>query len=72
MDLAQMPCCLWLWCRPAAIALLGPLTWELPYAAGAAPQKKKKEKKKRLHALKRVYGRRDSPEKSRKKAELSQ
>ena len=27
---------LWLWCRPAAIVLIGPLAWELPHAAGAA------------------------------------
>ena len=24
---------LWLWCNPAAIAPIGPLDWELPYAA---------------------------------------
>ena len=27
---------LWLWCTPAAVALIGPLAWEPPYAAGAA------------------------------------
>ena len=27
---------LWLWWRPAAVALIGPLAWEPPYAAGAA------------------------------------
>ena len=31
---------LWLW--PAAIALIQPLAWEPPYAAGMAPKKKKK------------------------------
>ena len=36
-----------LWRRPAAAALIGPLAWEPPYAAGAALQKKEKEKKKR-------------------------
>ena len=25
---------LWLWCRPAAIAPIGPLAWEPTYAAG--------------------------------------
>ena len=30
------PMLLWLWCRPAAEALIGPLAWELPYAAGTA------------------------------------
>ena len=27
---------LWLWRRPAAVAPIRPLDWELPYAAGAA------------------------------------
>ena len=26
------PVFLWLWCRPAAAALIQPLAWELPYA----------------------------------------
>ena len=26
----------WLWCRPAAVALIRPLAWELPYATGVA------------------------------------
>ena len=30
---------LWLWCRPAAAALIGPPAWEFPYAAGAALKK---------------------------------
>ena len=29
---------LWLWHRPLATALIQPLAWELPYAAGVAPQ----------------------------------
>ena len=33
------PVLLWLWCRPAAVALIGPLPWELPY--GCCPEKKK-------------------------------
>ena len=38
----------WLWCRSAAVAPIGPLAWELPYAAGAAlKRKKRKEKKKK-------------------------
>ena len=32
---------LWLWHRPTAAAPIQPLAWELPYAAGVAPQKKK-------------------------------
>ena len=37
----------WLWCRLVAVALIRPLAWEPPYAAGAAikSQKEKKEKK---------------------------
>ena len=31
---------LWLWCRPAATALIQPLAWELPYAMGVALKKK--------------------------------
>ena len=36
---------LWLWCRPAAIAPIQPLAWELPHAAGAAQEKAKTQKK---------------------------
>ena len=38
---------LWLWCRLAAVAPIGPLAWELPYAAGAALKKKKQNKTKK-------------------------
>ena len=37
---------LWLWCSPAATALIQLLAWERPYAAGAALKKKKKMKDK--------------------------
>ena len=40
------PVLLWLWCRPAAVALILPLAWEPPYAAGAAIKNEKKKKKK--------------------------
>ena len=33
------PSLLRLWCRPAAVALIGPLTWELPYALSVALKK---------------------------------
>jgi len=36
-----------LWCRLAAIALIQPLAWELPYAMGAALKKRPKKKKKK-------------------------
>ena len=35
------PALLWLWHRPAAIAPIGPLAWEPPYAVGAALEKAK-------------------------------
>ena len=36
------PALLWLWHRPAAVAPIGPLAWELPYAMGVALKKKKR------------------------------
>ena len=36
---------LWLWCRPTATALIQPLAWELPRAAGTALKRKKKNLK---------------------------
>ena len=41
------PVLLWLWCRLAAVALIGPLVCELPYASGSSLKKKKKKKKER-------------------------
>ena len=35
---------MWLWCRLAAVALIGPLACELPYAVGAALKIRKKKK----------------------------
>ena len=40
----------WLWCRPAAAALIHPLAWELPYATGLA-LKTKQNKTKSLFKL---------------------
>ena len=40
------PATLCLWCMLAAAALIQPLAWEPPYAAGAALNSKKKKKKK--------------------------
>ena len=39
---------LWLWRRLAAIAPIGPLVWEPPYAARAAQEMAKRLKKKRM------------------------
>ena len=36
---------LWLWCRPAAAALIHSLDWEPPYATGVVLKRKKEEKK---------------------------
>ena len=36
------PVLLWLWRSPAATALIGPLAWEPPYAAGTALKRQKK------------------------------
>ena len=36
---------LWLWHRPVATDLIGPLAWEPPYASGAALKRKKKKQK---------------------------
>ena len=38
------PSLLWLWYRPTAVALIQPLAWEVPYAAGAALKRKKQNK----------------------------
>ena len=35
------PMLLWLWCRPATVALIRPLAWESPYATSAPPPKKR-------------------------------
>ena len=35
---------LWLWHGPAAVAPIGPLAWEPPYAMGAALKSKKQTK----------------------------
>ena len=40
------PTLLWLWHRLVAVALIGPLAWEPPYAMGVALEKGKKTKKK--------------------------
>ena len=38
------PALLWLWCRLAAAAMIGPLAWEPPYAESVALKKKAKAK----------------------------
>ena len=46
---------LWLWCRPSAVALMGPLAWELPYAVGAALEKTKTKQKQKNTRGKNVW-----------------
>ena len=41
------PALLWLWCRLAATAPIGPLAWKPPYAVGVAQEMAKKGKKKK-------------------------
>ena len=43
------PMLLWLWCRPAdvAVAPIRPLAWELPCVMGAALKRQKDQKKKK-------------------------
>ena len=44
---------LWLWCRPAAVAPIQPLAWEVPYAVGLALKsegEKKGRKEERKHS----------------------
>ena len=45
--LGSDPELLWLWRRPVAAALTGPLAWEPPYAMGAAQEMAKKDKNKK-------------------------
>ena len=39
---------LWLWCRPAATAPIGPLAWEPPFAVGATLKSKKNKLLKKI------------------------
>ena len=47
------PALLWLWHKPATTALIRPLAWESPYAAGAAQEMAKKQtnKQKKTYVL---------------------
>ena len=42
---------LWLWRRPAAVALTGPLAWKSPYATSAALKRPKKKDALRITTL---------------------
>ena len=49
------PVFLWLWYRPAATALIRPLTWEPPYATSAALKRQKDQKKKKFLPRLTIY-----------------
>ena len=54
---------LWLWCTLVATALIRPLAWEPPCAAGAAlksQKKKKKKKEERKRKKERKEGRKEA------------
>ena len=53
--LGSDPALLWLWHRPAAMALIRSLAWEHPYAAGAAQEKAKRQKKKKKFVQKILH-----------------
>ena len=44
---------LWLWCRPAAVALILGLAWELPYGTGVARKERKGRKGRKEERRKR-------------------
>ena len=50
------PVLLWLWHRPAAVALIGPLAWEPPYAEGAAQEMAKQTDKQTNKKNKKILG----------------
>ena len=54
----------WPWLRSAAVALIGPLAWRLPYAGGVALKGKKKKKKKKKKNFKAI---KEKKEKKKKK-----
>ena len=41
------PLLLWLWGRPVAVAPIGPLAWELPYAVDVVLKRQRDKKKKK-------------------------
>ena len=53
---ASDPALLWLWHRPAAMALIRPLAWEPPYALRRAQEMAKRQIKKKKKKKKRSWG----------------
>ena len=54
---------LWLWLRPVAVAPIGSLAWEFPYAAGVA-LKKERERERKIGEACDNYQRRGTEERS--------
>ena len=46
---------LWVWPRPAAVALIGPLAWELPYAALVTLKEREKERERERNSSSIIY-----------------
>ena len=58
---------LWIWCRQAPAALIGPLAWELPYILQVWPfTQKKEERKKEVREGGRKKGRKKDRNKEKK------
>ena len=59
--LSSDPALLWLWGRPAAAAMIRPLAWEPPYAAGEALKSKKgegeREREREAYRIEELAGR---------------
>ena len=60
---------LWLWCRLAATAPIGPLAWEPLCAAGVALKKERKKEREREKERKRERERKEARKEERKKKE---
>ena len=61
--------CCGLWCRLAAVSLIGPLAWKPPYAAGVAlkRQKKKRKRKRKRNPEEHVFENEELEENFREK-----
>ena len=55
---------IWLWLRPAAVALIRPLAWDPPYVKNVVLKSKKKKKKKKLCLFRFSAGCRNKPSNS--------
>ena len=49
------PVLLWLWYRQAAVALIGPLAWEPPYAMGMALKRQQQQQQQQPQNYKKIF-----------------